>query len=71
MAWSNRRLRALRIERKLSRNALAKLANCSPDRIEELEMDRLTEPRASMILKLAAALKVPCSILLGEHEVSM
>jgi transcriptional regulator with XRE-family HTH domain len=65
VVYVGERLRALRIRRALTQEELAKRAGLSKQAVNRLEVDR-AEPRMSSLRKLAKALDVDPSELVGE-----
>jgi len=63
----NQRIRAVRIHRKLKGKELAALANISAGEISLLEQ-RMRTPQIDTLQKVAAALEVTTSFLLGEED---
>ena len=65
VVYVGERLKALRIRRALTQEELAQRAGLSKNAVNRLEVDK-TEPRMSSLRKLAKALEVDPSELIGE-----
>lgn len=66
MSQLGERLKTLRRERHLSQQDLAQMAGVSIDEIGSLEQGRIRDPRLSVALRLAAALRISLGQLV-EH----